>query len=254
MMNDQIKKLAHELRLYGIYGGYERRCEQAANQALNTLEFLRIILEDEFKYRKELSAKKITSKAKFRFEADLEDWDHSFERGLSKPKLRELASLGFTSSNENLILIGGTGAGKTHLAVSIGRRLCADNITTIFLPVNFLFEEIHAAKVAGKYLSYIKKISQTKVIILDDFGLRGYSHEEATILVDILEDRHRKGSVIITSQANPKGWMKLFEDPLIAEAIVNRLEHPGQAIHITGPSYRDRLQSLLPNGKSLIKQ
>jgi DNA replication protein DnaC len=252
MMSEQIKKLVHDLRLFGIHGNFSKRCEEASSKALSYAEFLRLVLEDEDKARKEASAKKVMSKAKFRFAADLEDWDESFERGITKQKLRELGSLSFSNNVENLTLVGGTGAGKTHLAVALGRRLCADNITTMFLPVNFLFEEIQAARVAGKYLSYIKKITQTKVIILDDFGLRSYTHEEATALVDLLEDRHRKGSVIITSQANPKGWAKLFEDPLIAEAIVNRLEHPGHLVHITGSSYRDRLQSLPLGKKKLV--
>lgn len=253
MMNEQIKKLAHELRLFGIHGNFAGRCEEGASQALSYAEFLRLILEDESKSRKDASAKRMVTKAKFRFSADLEDWDQSFERGISKQKLRELGSLSFCNNDENLTLVGGTGAGKTHLAVALGRRLCAENITTMFLPVNFLFDEIVAAKVAGKYLNFIKKITQTKVIILDDFGLRSYTHEEATALVDLLEDRHRKGSVIITSQANPKGWMKLFEDPLIAEAIVNRLEHPGHLVHITNTSYRERLQSLPLGKKKLVE-
>jgi DNA replication protein DnaC len=65
----------------------------------------------------------------------------------------------------------------------------------------------------------VKRLSQVRVLILDDFGLRNYTHDEANVLVDILEDRHKKGSVIVTSQADPKGWPKLFEDPLIAEAM-----------------------------------
>lgn len=253
MMNEQIKKLVHDLRLYGIHENFIKRCEEAASHALSYAEFLRLVLEDESKARKEASAKRVMSKAKFRFAADLEDWDQSLERGVSKQKLRELGSLSFSNNDENLIIVGGTGAGKTHLAVALGRRLCTDNISTMFFPVNFLFEEIQAAKMAGKYLSFIKKINQTKVIILDDFGLRTYSHEEATVLVDLLEDRHRKGSVIITSQAHPKGWVKLFEDSLIAEAIVNRMECPGHLLHITGPSYRDRLQSLPLGKKKLVE-
>ena len=65
-----------------------------------------------------------------------------------------------------------------------------------------------AAKAAGKYLGFVKKLTQSQVIILDDFGLRNYTHDEANVLVDILEDRHRKGSVIVTSQVDPKGWLK----------------------------------------------
>ena len=251
MMNDQLKQMSHNLRLFGVHGGFERRAQQAGAESLNHLEFLRLILEDEFNQRKNAAAKRLLMKAKFRSVSDLEDWDQTFERGFTKTKLRELAAIGFYQSQENLLLLGKTGAGKTHLAIAIGRRLCAENISTLFFPVNFLFEEVTAAKTTGKYLNFVKKLSQSQVIILDDFGLRNYSHEEANILVDILEDRHRKGSVVVTSQVDPKGWIKLFEDPVIAEAIVSRLEHPSQKLIIIGGNYREKLQTSLPPGKKL---
>ena len=241
----------NSLRLFGVHANFERRAAEAAGQNLNHLEFLRLLLEDEASQRKERVAKMLTTRAKFRSGSDLEDWDQTFERGLSKAKLRELSAGGFVQSNENLLILGKTGQGKTHLAVAIGRRLCADSISVLFIPVSFLFEEVQAARASGKYLAYIKRLTQTRVLILDDFGLRSYTHEEATVLVDLLEDRHRKGSVIVTSQADPRGWPKLFEDPLIAEAIVNRLEHPAQRLELAGGSYREKLQSALPAGKQL---
>lgn len=251
MINDQMRSLSHQLRLFGVHANFEKRANQAAGQGLNHLEFLRLVLEDEMSQRKERVAKTMVTRAKFRSVADLEDWDQSFDRGLTKAKLRELASHSFVQSNENLLILGRTGEGKTHLAVAIGRRLCSENVSTLFLPVNFLFEEVQAARVAGKYLFYIKRLSTVKALILDDFGLRNYTHEEANVLVDLLEDRHRKGSVIVTSQADPRGWSKLFEDPLIAEAIVSRLEHPSQRLNLKGGNYREKLQTALPVGKKL---
>ena len=254
MMNDQVRQLSHSLRLFGVHGNFEKRAEQAAAQSLNYLEFLRFILEDEINQRKNTAAKRLTTRATFRSYCDLEDWDQTFERGFTKTKLRELAAIGFYQARENLLLIGKTGAGKTHLAIAIGRRLCAENVSTLFLPVNFLFEEVQAAKAAGKYLGYVKKLTQSQTIIIDDFGLRNYTHEEANVLVDILEDRHRKGSVIVTSQVDPKGWLKLFEDPIISEAIVSRLANPSQRLILTGGDYREKLQKALPAGKKLEQE
>jgi DNA replication protein DnaC len=251
MINDQMKTIAHGLRLFGVHANFEARADQAAGQGLSHLEFLRLVLEDEVLQRKERVAKMLTTRAKFRSAVELEDWDQTFDRGLTKTKLRELASHGFVQSNENLLILGKTGEGKTHLAVAIGRRLCADNISTLFMPVNFLFEEVHAARASGKYLGYIKRLSSVGALILDDFGLRSYTHEEANVLVDLLEDRHRKGSVIVTSQADPRGWPKLFEDPLIAEAIVSRLSNPSQKLNLKGGDYREKLQSTLPVGKKI---
>jgi DNA replication protein DnaC len=251
VINDQTRNLSHQLRLFGIHAGFERRAAEAASKGLTHLEYLRLVLEDEVLQRKERVAKSLKTRAKFRSHVNLEDWDQSFERGMTKPKLRELASLGFYHANENLLILGKTGEGKTHLAIAIGQRLCAEGVSALFLPVNFLFEEILAAKAAGKYLAYVKRLTQTKVLVLDDFGLRNYTHEEANVLVDVLEDRHRRGSVIVTSQVDPRGWQKLFEDPVIAEAIVSRLEHPSQRLNLRGGDYRQKLQSPLPNGKKL---
>lgn len=251
MMNDQLRLIAHSLRLFGVHAHFEARANQAAGQGLSHLEFLRLVLEDEVLNRKERVAKALTTRAKFRSHVDLEDWDQSFDRGINQAKLRELATHAFIQSNENLLILGKTGEGKTHLAVALGRRLCNDSISTLFIPVNFLFEEVQAARAAGKYLGYIKKLSSVQALILDDFGLRNYTHDEATVLVDLLEDRHRKGSVIVTSQVDPRGWMKLFEDPVIAEAIVNRLEFPSLRINLKGGSYREKLQPRLPTGKKL---
>jgi DNA replication protein DnaC len=253
MISDQMRSISHSLRLFGVHAGFDKRAAQAASQGLNHLEFLRLVLEDEVLSRKERIAKSLKTRAKFRSQANLEDWDQSFERGLTKVKLRELAALSFYHANENLLVLGKTGEGKTHLAIAVGHRLCAESVSTQFIPTNFLFEEVLAAKAAGKYLSFVKRLSQIKVLILDDFGLRNYTHDEANVLVDILEDRHRKGSVIVTSQVDPRGWQKLFEDPVIAEAVVSRLEHPSQRLKLGGGDYREKLQSCLPSGKKLAE-
>jgi len=133
--------------------------------------------------------------------------------------------------------------GKTHLAIALGKRLCQETHPTQFLPVNFLFEEVQAAKAASRYLNYVRSLIRAKVLILDDLGLRNYSHEEATSLMDILEERYQKAPLIVTSQVEPQGWLKLFEDPVIVEAIVDRLTHPSQKITLKGEkSYRENSQ------------
>jgi len=241
-MLDQIKNLSHQMRLFGIHEGADRRAQEALSGQLHPLEFLRLLLEDELLSRKDRASKMLTTKARFRFLADLEDWDFNIDRGIPRQKIRELSSLGFFHNRENLLILGKTGEGKTHLAIAIGKRLCQEGHKTLFLPVNFFFEEIAAARAAGHYLSYIRGLIKTETLIFDDFGLRNYTHEEATSLMDLLEERYQKGVVLLTSQINPEGWLKLFEDPVIAEAIVDRLIHPSQKIILKGPgSYRERL-------------
>jgi len=241
MISDQTRLLAHQLRLFGIHGHMERRAAEALASQMHPLEFLRLLLEDEALFRKDRVAKTLATRAGFRSQAAIEDWDATYDRGIVKAKLKELATLAFFAGKENLLLFGKTGEGKTHLAVALGRRLCAEGISTTFVPVNLLFEEIAAAKAAGKYLQLLQQLNKAKVLVLDDFGLRSYTHDEATALVDLLEERYQRGVVIVTSQVDNRGWTKLFEDPVVAEAIVDRLVHPSQRVVLKGGSYRERL-------------
>lgn len=251
MMADAVKRLSHELRLHGVHREAERRAEEALREAMHPLEFLRLILEDEAVYRKERVAKSLVTKARFRTDVCVSDFDMTYDRGLSKARLMELSKLEFVHRKESLLLFGRTGEGKTQLAMALGKRSCENGFRTTFISVNLFFEEIAAAKVAGKFLSFLRTLRQTRVLILDDFGLRNYTHDEATTLLDVLEDRYQKGTVIVTSQVDDQGWPKCFEDPVIAEAIVDRLKHPSQKVILKGGSYRERFERrpVAPKGK-----
>ena len=241
MTMDQVKSLTHKLRLFGVHNAIERRYAELKSNHLDALEMLQLLLEDEVLQRRDASTQRLITKAKFRTYADLEDWDGNFDRGIAKPKLIELAKGSFCHNKENLLVLGKTGEGKTHLAQAIGRRLCQEEIRVSFTSVNLLFEEIACQKIAGRYLIFIRSLNRAPVLILDDFGIRAYTHDEASILMDILEERYRKLSVIVTSQVDPRGWLKLFEDPVIAEAIVDRLVNPSQKIILKGGSYREKI-------------
>ncbi len=242
MKLEEIQSLTYKARLLGMYSALERRSAQAVAESMHPLEFFGLLLNDEIQYREEAKSKRLTARAKFRFQCELEEWDTTYDRGLSKAKLKELSTLNFYHDLENLLIYGKTGEGKTHLANAVGRRLCSNGVSTKFFSTNLLFEEVAADRASGGYLNFLKRLNKTDVLILDDFGLRQYTHEEANTLIDIIEDRYRKGSVIVTSQVDAKGWLRLFEDPVIGEAIVDRLTKPSMTIKLKGGSYRDRLK------------
>lgn len=245
-MYESIKELSYQMRLNGIHSNLERRCEEAVANSLHPTEFLRLILEDEKLERKNTLIKRLKTKAKFRSQFELSNWDKSFPRGLSSAKLKELTLCYFFQKKQNLIIEGKTGVGKTHLAISIGQALCENEATVNFFSTNWLFEHIKAEKSAGRFLNCIQGLRKINVLILDDFGLRKFEHAEALILLELLEERYGKGIVMITSQIKPEGWFPLFEDPVIAEAIIDRLINPSEKIELSGDSYRKKRTQIDP--------
>jgi DNA replication protein DnaC len=135
MMLDQVKNLSYHMRLFGIHEACERRASEALAQQLHPLEFLRLLLEDEVLSRQDRTAKALITKARFRFRADLEDLDLTFHKDLTKAKIKELSELSFLHNLENLLILGKTGLGKTHLAIALGKRLCQQGHPTQFLTV-----------------------------------------------------------------------------------------------------------------------
>jgi len=241
MKQVELKKLTHELRLFGVQENFERRCAEAAHEGLTGEELLIRIFEDERLHRKNKTTKALETKAKFRRDAILEQWDMSKDRGLTKTKVRELATLGFWHAKKNLIIVGQTGSGKTQLSIALGRVACQLQLSVLFLPVNQFFEEALANRASGKIIPWRKKLEKYDIIILDDFALRSYTHEEAVLLTDFLEERYQKRIHIISSQCDIEGWKTLFEDSVIADALIDRLKNPSEKIKLTGGSYRETL-------------
>ncbi len=248
-MYETVEKLAGELRLYGIYNCAQRRCAQSEAEQLHPSELIKLLLEDEKHQRRELTAKRLKTKAKFRSSAALEEWDFNHKRGISKAKLKELMLLNFYHKKQNLIIVGKTGVGKTHLAIALGERLCQETLQTKFYSTNLFFEEARSQKAAGGYLNFLKQLKRTKALILDDFALRKYSHDEANILLEVLEERYQNSITIITSQVSPQGWRALFDDSVITEAICDRMEHPSEIVELKGESYRQKLKDIDPEQK-----
>lgn len=226
------------LKLSGMKESVEYRLEEAIQGDLTYQDFLCLILEDEKLYRQNRKAERLRKRARFNDLVSLENFDSSPERGVTKSMIKRLASLNFLEKYENIILTGGTGAGKSYLAQSIGQKACLNGLESLYYPVNKFFKEVDESELAGNYLKFLARLKKCSILIFDDFGLRNYSHKEASIFYDVLEDRYQKGTTIITSQVKPAGWRSLFEDEVIAEAIVDRLTACAHQINVRGPSYR----------------
>ncbi len=224
----------------GLKESLEYRLQEAMKGNLSFQEFLLLVLEDEVLYRSNRRSEMLKRRAKFKDQATLEGFAVDPKRGVTRSMVKQLQTLHFMSGFENIVMVGNTGAGKSYLAQAIGHAACHSGREAMFIPMNYLFSQIKAAEKAGTYLSYLKRLGQVPLLILDDFGLRMYTHQEATILYQILEDRYQRGSTIITTQTRSQGWKDLFEDAVIAESIIDRILPCSNQIEFkaTADSYR----------------
>ncbi len=236
-MNEALT-LINDLRFYGIRESISYRVTEAIERSLSYQDFLTLLLEDENLYRKNKRCELLKKRARFKDQAYLEEFKPSVKRGVTKSMIQQLKTLYFVDNHENLVFVGGTGAGKTFLAQAIGHAACASGIECYFISTNNFFREFEIAEAGGTYLNHLKKMRKAKILILDDLGLRNYTHKEANVLLDVLEDRYQKCPLIITSQIKPQGWKELFEDEVITEAILDRLTACAHIVEVKGESYR----------------
>lgn len=245
--NEELQKLKVKLntmKLKGMANNLEKRVQDAIQIGMHPTDFLDALIDDEAMNRKNKSMKRLSHQAKFRSGATLESWDQKHPRGVLKCEFVNMVKLNFLYQNRNLIITGPTGTGKTYLAIALGRRLCQEGYTVRFFGMNLFLDEIAVNKISGKYLDFVRQIKKIKVLILDDFGLRNYTHEQSTNLLDILEERVATGITIVTSQIKPQGWKDCFEDPVLQEAICSRLIEPAEIVNFEGESYRKYLGSM----------
>jgi DNA replication protein DnaC len=236
----ELLEQVNRLKLTGLKESLDHRLKEAIAENSSYQDFLLLVLEDEYIYRSNRRSEMLRRRAKFKDQALLESFEADPKRGVSKSMIKQLQTLQFMRSFENIVLYGGTGAGKSYLAQAIGHAACQSGREALFIPMNYLFSQIKAAEKAGTYLSFLKRLGLVPLLILYDFGLRSYTHQEATQLYQILEDRYQRGSTIITTQKSPQGRKDLFEDPVIAESIIDRILPCSNQIEVKGPSYREK--------------
>lgn len=236
-----LKTSFAELRLGGMRESIDFRLMESAKSNHGYEDFLKLLISDEQLHRANTRSETLRKRATFKDVVLLSDFDVDVKRGVSKVMIKELQTLNFLRGFENIIFVGGTGVGKTFLAQALGHAACMSGKESKFIHINYLFEQYKSAERSGHVLTFLKKMSSYQVLILDDIGLRKFTHEEAILLYQIIDDRYQKGSTIITTQIKPPGLRDLFDDQVMAEAIIDRLTSNAHVIELkngAGGNYR----------------
>lgn len=248
-----LKSSFTELRLGGMRETIDFRLMESAKAGLGYEDFLKLLIEDEQLHRANTKADKLRKRATFKDVVLLSDFDSDVKRGVSKIMIKELQTLNFLRGFENIIFVGGTGVGKSFLAQAIGHAACMAGKESKFIHVNYLFEQYKAAEKSGNVLSYLKRMATYQILILDDIGLRKFTHEEAVLIYQIIEDRYQKGSTIITTQIKPPGLRDLFDDQVMAEAVIDRLTSNAHIIELKNGAIGNYRKNHAPKKKITVE-
>lgn len=238
MALSQIKNTMSELYLRGMLLSLDQTLTEATKESWSYTELLDSLLQAEYDYKekKRIDRRIHSSKLKRRF--SFEGFDYTAQRSITKIQIKELLNLRWIEQGRSIVLMGPTGIGKTFLAEAIGMHVCQNKHSVLFLSISTFLENLLLARAAGNYLKMRDRLTKPRVLILDDFGLKKLSTKEAHDLCEILEERSIDRSTVVTTQLPLENWTEVIEDPIIADAIIDRLKHTSIKLTITGESYR----------------
>jgi len=230
------------LSLSGFKQSLLLQSEDTKYQSLSFEERLFHLFEAEINQRQDKRIKRMLSVANFKDKtASLEQIQYLPQRKLDKSLMLSLANGDFITKNQNILLTGATGTGKSFLAQALARRCINLGHNTKYYRVTTLLEEIKTARLDGSYTKTLAKISKFKLLLLDDFGVTPLKGDEINDLFEVIEEKMFNGSIIITAQLPIKDWHAYLGNETIADAMMDRLIHTAHKIELEGPSMREIL-------------
>ncbi len=234
----QLNRLLERMKMDYLAAQLDAICEQAAKKDLGYREFLTDALDSEWKGRHRKSVESRLKMARFPWIKTLDQFDFSFQLSIDKKVIRELSTLAFVDRAENVIILGPPGVGKTHLAIALGVKAVEAGHKVLFLTLESMITRLTRARMENRSDRQLQQFVYPKVLIIDEMGYLPMNREEAGMLFRLLNRRYEKVSLIITSNKSFVDWGELFNDQVLATAILDRLLHHCTTINIKGESYR----------------
>jgi DNA replication protein DnaC len=234
----QLNLLLVRMKMDHLAAQLDAVCEQASKKELGYREFLTEALDSEWKGRHRKGVESRLKMARFPWIKTLDQFDFSFQPSIDKKVIRELSTLAFVDRAENVIILGPPGVGKTHLAIALGVKAVEAGHKVLFLTLEAMITRLTRARLENRSDRQLQQFVYPKVLIIDEMGYLPMNREEAGMLFRLLNRRYEKVCLIITSNKSFVDWGELFNDHVLATAILDRLLHHCTTINIKGESYR----------------
>jgi len=240
VISPDLKTVLRRLKLSKMLDTLPERLTLARQQKMPHQDFLLMVLSDEATRRDSLGATLRAQRAHLDPDMQLEAWDDTANVTFDRMLLNELASLRFIAAHQHVALIGPVGVGKTFLAHALGHIACRRGMSTMSVRCDRMLKSLKHARLDNSYEAELRKLLAVDLLIIDDFALDTMDATESRDAFEILTERHRSGSIVLTSNRGPDEWHALFADPLRAQAAIDRFTNSAYDLIIEGESYRSR--------------
>ncbi len=205
---------------------------------LSFVEGLTKLTSHEIDYKEVNMIRSMVKVGAFPHHKELREFDFSFQPTINQQQILDFETLRFLENQENIVFLGSSGVGKTHLAVSIGIAAAKKRVSTYFIKCHDLIQQLKKAKLENRLDDRLKHFSKYKLLIIDELGYLPIEKEDSKLFFQLIDMRYEKKSTILTTNINFNNWDDVFFDPIIANAILDRVLHHAHVVNITGKSYR----------------
>ena len=247
-ISPDLKAVLRRLKLSPILDTLPERLTLARQQKMPFQDLLLLTLQDEVTRRDSQAAALRAERGHLEPQCFLETWDETAKVTFDRSLLNELASLRFVDSHHHVLIVGPVGVGKTFLAHALGHIACRRGYSVLALTADRALKSLRQARLTNSYEAELRRIISIDLLILDDFCLDAMDQQESRDVYEILAERQRAGSVIVTSNRGPDEWLATFADPLRAQSAIDRFVNAAYDLIIEGESYRPRLKPTLAGG------
>ncbi|MBF4519576.1 ATP-binding protein [Flavobacterium sp. ANB] len=239
-MNESTAIKMKQMKLHGMHNAFKTAIESGKTDHYTLDQFISMMIDAEWDERHNRRIERSIANARFHYKSNIESINFDQSRNIDRNLILRLAECSFVEKNENVLITGSTGVGKSFLGTALGYQACIEGYKVSYFNTSKLFAKLKMAKADGTYLRELAKIQRQDVIILDDFGLQALDNHNRITLLEIIEDRHNNGSIIVTSQIPVQGWYDIIGEKTIADAILDRLIHQSHRVELHGESMRKK--------------